>query len=155
VAADDLPMPAYEGGGLDDHQAVQQLCLLHSGAREQQSQLLSTAEASTFAQLALQDQHLLAEGQDLSVTIMTEQAGEQGSKRRTQDQNQTPEHARRMRGLNGEVNTGAEGSLTAAGGPQRAHRLVLGPHGRRTPDCRKRFRCGPGRWPVPLLENPG
>jgi hypothetical protein len=54
--------------------------------------------------LALPDEHLLTEYQDLAVTIAMEQAGEQGSKRRGQRQRQVPEHARRMTRLEGEVN---------------------------------------------------
>ena len=68
VAADDLPMPAYEGGRLDDHQAVQQLCLLHSDAREQQSQLLGAAQPRALPQLTLEDEDLVAQGEGLAVT---------------------------------------------------------------------------------------
>ena len=35
VVADDLSMPAYEGGGFDDHEAVQQLSLLHPRTRQE------------------------------------------------------------------------------------------------------------------------
>jgi hypothetical protein len=40
-----------------------------------------------------------------------------------------PEHAGRMRGADGEVNTDAESSPTAVGGSQRPHKSVLDPHG--------------------------
>ena len=57
-----------------------------------------------FAQLALQDEHLLPQGQYLAVTIVTEQAGEQRGKGRGQHKEQMPDHAGRMTGLEGEVN---------------------------------------------------
>jgi hypothetical protein len=43
--------------------------------------------------LTLQDEHLLTQGEDLAVTIVTEQPGEQGSKGREQHEEQMPEHA--------------------------------------------------------------
>ena len=58
---------------------------------------------STFAQLALQDENLLPQSKYLAVTIVTEQAGEQGSNGREQYKKQVPEHAGRMTGLDGEV----------------------------------------------------
>ena len=107
MVTDDLAVPTEESGGLDDHQAVQQLCLLHSHAREQQSQLIGAAQPWVLSQLALQDEHLLAKGQDLAVAIITEQLGDQGSKGREQHEKQMPEHAGRMTGLDGEVSSGA------------------------------------------------
>jgi hypothetical protein len=74
VAADDLPVPADQGGRLDDHEAVQQLRPLHSEAREQQGQLLGLAEPRALSQLALQNEHLLAQGENLTVTIVAEQS---------------------------------------------------------------------------------
>ena len=44
VAADDLQMPADQGGRFDDHEAVQQLSLLHPHAEEQHRQPLRPAE---------------------------------------------------------------------------------------------------------------
>jgi len=59
-------------------------------------------------QLALQNGHLLAKGEDLPVTIITEKAGSQGGELREQYNKQVPEHAGRMTKLKGEVNTGIE-----------------------------------------------
>ena len=116
MAADDVPMPADQGGRLDDHETLQQLCVLHSYTREQQSQLLGAAQPRALSQLALQDEHLLTEDEDLAVTIVTEQAREQGSKGREQCKKEMPEHTGRMRGAAREVNIGAEHFLAAAGG---------------------------------------
>jgi hypothetical protein len=60
--------------------------------------------------VATQDEDLLPQGEDLAVPIVTEQAGEQGSKRRKQYQKQVPEYAkvpeyaRRMTRPDGEAN---------------------------------------------------
>ena len=103
-------------------------CRPHSDTREQQSQLLGAAQPRALPHLALQDEHLLAKGQDLAVAIITEQLGDQGSKGREQHEKQMPEHAGRMCALDGEVNIRA-GRLERRGfglsGPQR---LVSGPH---------------------------
>jgi len=56
---------------------------------------------------------------DLAVMIFAEQAGEQGSKPREQCRKQMPEHASRMTGLEGEVNTDVENSPTRPNGPRR------------------------------------
>ena len=77
VVTHDLPVPADESGRLDDHGAVQQLCVLHSDTREQQTQLLGSAEPRALPHLTLQDEHLLAQGENLPVAIVAEQAGEQ------------------------------------------------------------------------------
>ena len=82
MAADDLSMPAYEGGRLDNHEAIQQLSLLDSRSRQQQCQFLSSSQVSTFAQLALQDEDLLPQSKYLAVTIVAEQAGERSDQRR-------------------------------------------------------------------------
>ena len=63
------------------------------------------AQPSTLPHPALQDEQLLPKGQNLAVTVVTEQAGEQGSKGRVQYQEQMPEHVGRMSGLDGEVNS--------------------------------------------------
>jgi hypothetical protein len=68
--SDDLPMPADQGGRLDDHQAVQQLCLPHSDTVEQQNQLLGAAQPRALPHLALQDEDTLAQGEDLAVTVI-------------------------------------------------------------------------------------
>ena len=95
---------------------------------KQHRQPLRPAEPRALSQLTLEDEDLLAEHQDLAVTIVAEEAGEQGSKRREQHEQQVPEHAGRMCALDGEVNTNVAGSTAAAGGPRRRHRSVLGPH---------------------------
>ena len=69
--------------------------------------LLGAAQPRGLPHLALQDEHLLAKGQDLAVAIITEQLGDQGSKGREQHEKQMPEHAGRMTGQDGEVSSGA------------------------------------------------
>ena len=89
--------------------------------------------ARALPQLSLQDEHLLAKGQDLAVTIVTEQASGHREQGRQEDEKQVPEHAGRMTGLQDEVNSGSESSPTDAGSPQRPRRLVLGPYGSALP----------------------
>ena len=72
MAADDVPMPADQGGRLDDHETLQQLCVLHSYTREQQSQLLGAAQPRVLSHLTLEEKDLLAQGEDLAVTVVTE-----------------------------------------------------------------------------------
>jgi len=83
-------------------------------------------------QLALQSEHLLTKGEDLPVTIITEQAGDQRGKRREEHEKQVPEHAGEIAWLQGEVNSDSESSPTAAGNARGSHRLVWGPYGMRS-----------------------
>ena len=102
--ADGLPMPAHKGGGLDDHETVQQLWLLHPHTQEQPRQSLRPAEPRTLSQLVSQDGNLLAEGQDLSSrssrsSLETSEAGRE-SNTTSRCQNMPG----RMTGAGGEVN---------------------------------------------------
>jgi hypothetical protein len=90
------PVPGQHPG-LDDHEAVEQLCLLPSGTREQQSQLLGAAQPRTLPHLALEDEQLLAERKDLAIAVVAEQAGEQGSKG-ARGENNTSSRCQNMRG---------------------------------------------------------
>lgn len=103
VAVDDLSVPADEVGGSDDHETGQQVGLLHAHMRKRHRQLPSPAEAGALTQLTLEDEDLVAEGENLPVAVVAKQAGEQRGKWGDQHKEQVPEHAGRMNGQGGEV----------------------------------------------------
>jgi len=111
-------VPGDDGGALDDHETAERLSLPHPHTEQQHRQPLRPGESRTLPQLSLQDEHLLAEGEDLAVAIVPEQASDHRAHRTQEDEKQVPDHAARMREVDGEVDTCAESSPTATGGPK-------------------------------------
>ena len=82
VPTHDLPMPADQRGGLHDQDGIEELLLLHAQASEQQREAFSPHEPWTLAQLALEDEHLLSESEDLAVSIIKCKTAHGGGKGR-------------------------------------------------------------------------
>jgi hypothetical protein len=78
--------------------------------------------------LVLQDEHFLAKGQDLAVTIVTEQAGEQGSKGREQRKKQMPGYAGRRRRVDGGCQHQCRELTNWRRGPQETAQTSSGAH---------------------------
>jgi hypothetical protein len=105
-------------------------CRPHSDTREQQSQLLGAAQPRALPHLTLQDEHLLAQCEDLPVMITAPQTGEHRGQRRRENQKQVAEHTRRMTGLEGEVNAVRRVLSQRCEGLSGTGRLARGPHAR-------------------------
>ena len=74
MTADERTVPAHQRSRTDDQQRVGHLPPLHADAGEHQRQPVTATEMRTFAQSPTQDQYLLAESEDLSVSIIPEEA---------------------------------------------------------------------------------
>ena len=79
-----------------DHDGIQEATPSEMEAREHQCQSLGRHQRRPSPQLALHDAHLLAEGDDLTVTVVSQQTTNQHVQRREKQQKHMVEHAARM-----------------------------------------------------------